>query len=263
MDGLTSLEICAGAGGQALGLEQAGFAHEAVVELDPDACETLRLNRGAAWKIIEGDIHDQDGRGFSGIDLLAGGIPCPPFSIAGKQLGAGDDRDLFPSALRLVREARPRAVLLENVRGLAARRFDGYRMQVLTCLRVLGYQTWWRQIQASEHEVPQLRPRFVLVAIRRPWSARFSWPPPRPGARPRSATRFATSWRRAAGPGRTPGPRVRAASRPPSSAEARNTAAPTWVPPGPARPGRRSAWTVSAWPTTPPARTSRPASRPS
>ena len=66
MDGLTSLEICAGAGGQALGLEQAGFAHEAVVELDPDACETLRLNRGAEWKIIEGDIHDQDGRGFSG-----------------------------------------------------------------------------------------------------------------------------------------------------------------------------------------------------
>ena len=75
------------AGGQALGLEQAGFVHEAVVELDPNACETLRLNRGAAWKIIEGDIHDQDGRGFSGIDLLAGGIPCPPFSIAGKQLG--------------------------------------------------------------------------------------------------------------------------------------------------------------------------------
>ncbi len=178
MDGLTSLEICAGAGGQALGLEQAGFAHEAVVELDPDACETLRLNRGAEWKIIEGDIHDQDGRGFSGLDLLSGGIPCPPFSIAGKQLGAGDDRDLFPSALRLVREARPRAVLLENVRGLAGRRFDGYRIQVLTCLRVLGYQTWWRQIQASEQGVPQLRPRFVLVAIRRPWSAQFSWPAP-------------------------------------------------------------------------------------
>ena len=180
MDGLTSLEICAGAGGQALGLEQAGFAHEAVVELDPDACETLRLNRGAEWKVIEGDIHDQDGRGFSGLDLLAGGIPCPPFSIAGKQLGAGDDRDLFPSALRLVREARPRAVLLENVRGLAARRFDGYRIQVLTCLRVLGYQTWWRQIQASEHGVPQLRPRFVLVAIRRPWAAEFTWPAPSP-----------------------------------------------------------------------------------
>jgi DNA (cytosine-5)-methyltransferase 1 len=178
VDGLTSVEICAGAGGQALGLEQAGFAHEAVIELDPDACETLRLNRGGDWKIIEGDVHDQDGRGFAGIDLLAGGIPCPPFSIAGKQLGAGDDRDLFPRALRLAAEARPRAVLLENVRGLAARRFDGYRIQVLTCLRVLGYRTWWREIQASQHEVPQLRPRFVLVAIQHRWADRFAWPAP-------------------------------------------------------------------------------------
>jgi DNA (cytosine-5)-methyltransferase 1 len=178
VDGLRSLEICAGAGGQALGLEQAGFVHEAVVELDPDACETLRLNRGGEWKIIEGDVHDQDGRSFAGIDLLAGGIPCPPFSIAGKQFGAGDDRDLFPRALRLAAEARPRAVLLENVRGLAARRFDGYRIQVLTCLRVLGYRTWWRKIHASEHEVPQLRPRFVLVAIQPRWADRFTWPAP-------------------------------------------------------------------------------------
>ena len=178
MDGLTSLEICAGAGGQALGLEQAGFAHEAVVELEPDACETLRLNRGADWKIIEGDVQDQDGRGFAGIDLLAGGVPCPPFSVAGKQLGAGDDRDLFGQALRLAAEARPRAVLLENVRGLAARRFDGYRIQVLACLQVLGYRTWWQTIQASEHGVPQLRPRFVLVAIQRRWASGFSWPAP-------------------------------------------------------------------------------------
>jgi DNA (cytosine-5)-methyltransferase 1 len=178
VDGLTSVEICAGAGGQALGLEQAGFAHEAVIELDPDACETLRLNRGGEWKIIEGDAHDQDGRDFAGIDLLAGGIPCPPFSIAGKQLGAGDDRDLFPCALRLAAGARPRAVLLENVRGLAARRFDGYRTQVLTRLQVLGYRTWWREIHASDHGVPQLRPRFVLVAIQHRWAGRFTWPAP-------------------------------------------------------------------------------------
>jgi len=178
VDGLASLEICAGAGGQALGLEQAGFAHEAVVELDPDACETLRVNRGPEWKIIEGDVRDLDGRGLTGIDLLAGGVPCPPFSIAGKQLGAGDDRDLFPHALRLAGEARPRAVLLENVRGLAARRFDGYRAQVVARLRSLGYQTWWREIQASEHGVPQLRPRFVLVALQRPWARRFAWPAP-------------------------------------------------------------------------------------
>lgn len=176
MGELTSLEICAGAGGQALGLEQAGFSHEAAVELDPDACETLRLNRGAEWKTIEGDLRDLDGRAYAGIDLISGGVPCPPFSIAGKQLGEDDDRDLFPQALRLVEEIGPRAVLLENVRGLASRRFDGYRAQVLQRLHALGYQTWWDLIHASEHGVPQLRPRFVLVAIKEPWASHFQWP---------------------------------------------------------------------------------------
>ncbi len=179
---LTSLEICAGAGGQALGLEQAGFSHEAVVELDPDACETLRRNRGAQWKIVEGDVASVDGRGYQGVDLFSGGVPCPPFSIAGKQLGRDDERDLFPQALRLVEETGPRAVLLENVRGLAARRFDGYRARVLQQLHDLGYATWWDVVQASQHGVPQLRPRFVLVALRQPWAAWFRWPsrPPRP-----------------------------------------------------------------------------------
>jgi DNA (cytosine-5)-methyltransferase 1 len=175
---LTSVEICAGAGGQALGLEQAGFAHEAVVELDGYACETLRRNRGDYWKIIEGDVCAVDGRAFREVDLLAGGVPCPPFSIAGRQLGSEDDRDLFPQALRLVEEIGPRAVLLENVRGLAASRFDGYRQQILERLAGLGFQTWWRLVHASEHGVPQLRPRFVLVAIRQPWAAGFAWPEP-------------------------------------------------------------------------------------
>jgi DNA (cytosine-5)-methyltransferase 1 len=175
---LTCLEICAGAGGASLGIEQAGFTHAAAVELDPDACETLRLNRGSDWKIIEDDIHNVDGRAFAGIDLLSGGVPCPPFSIAGKQLGQEDDRDLFPEALRLIAEIGPRAVLLENVRGLAAKRFDTYRTQVLEQLHGLGYQTWWDVVHASEHGVPQLRPRFVLVAVKEPWAAHFHWPAP-------------------------------------------------------------------------------------
>jgi len=175
---LTSVEICAGAGGQALGLEQAGFGHEAVVEIDPDACETLRRNRGELWKVIEDDVANVDGRAFAGVDLLAGGVPCPPFSIAGKQLGAGDDRDLFPEALRLVEEMRPRAMLLENVRGLGTSRFDGYRAQVIAKLQALGYETWWDLVNASDHGVPQLRPRFVLVAIRLPWASLFRWPEP-------------------------------------------------------------------------------------
>ena len=103
-------------------------------------------------------------------------MPCPPFSIAGKQLGEADERDLFPRALRLIKESSPRAVLLENVRGLAGHRFDGYRGQILQCLHDLGYRTWWDRVQASMHGVPQLRPRFVLVAIRDPWAAQFRWP---------------------------------------------------------------------------------------
>jgi DNA (cytosine-5)-methyltransferase 1 len=178
------VEICAGAGGQALGLEQAGFEHEAAVELDADACETLRRNRGAAWKVVEDDVANLDGHAFAGIDLLAGGVPCPPFSIAGRQLGHGDERDLFPQALRLIEESSPRAVMLENVRGLAAGRFDGYRAQVLGRLRELRYQTWWELIQASDFGVPQLRPRLVLVAIRRPWAAAFCWPRPLPSSPP-------------------------------------------------------------------------------
>jgi DNA (cytosine-5)-methyltransferase 1 len=184
MDELTCLEICAGAGGQSLGLEQAGFVHEAVVELDFDACETLRLNRSSEWKVVEDDVHNLDGRSYAGIDLFSGGVPCPPFSIAGKRLGQGDDRDLFPEALRLVTETGPRAVLLENVPGLATSRFDSYRAQVLEQLHALGYQTWWDLVQASEHGVPQLRPRFVLVAMKEPWGGQFRWPEPSPSPPP-------------------------------------------------------------------------------
>lgn len=175
---LTCLEVCAGGGGQSLGLEQAGFSHEAVLELDQDACATLRANRD--WKIIEDDVRNLDGRAFAGIDLLSGGVPCPPFSIAGKQLGSDDDRDLFPQALRLVMEAKPTAVLLENVRGLAANRFSDYRAQVVERLHGLGYRTWWNVVHASEHGVPQLRPRYVLVAIAEARAGAFGWPTPSP-----------------------------------------------------------------------------------
>lgn len=123
MSQFTSLEICAGAGGQALGLEMAGFDHAALVELEPAACATLRLNR-PPWNVIEDDLRRFSGRPYKGVDLVAGGVPCPPFSKAGKQLGAKDERDLFPEAIRLVDECRPQAVMLENVRGLLDAVFD-------------------------------------------------------------------------------------------------------------------------------------------
>lgn len=175
MDNLTCVEICAGAGGQSLGLEQAGFRHEVAVEIDPDACATLRLNR-PKWDIQETDVHSLDGSQYSGADLLAGGVPCPPFSIAGKQLGADDERDLFPEALRLVKEIEPRAVMLENVKGLASARFAGYRRQITDQLEELGYRHDWRVLNSSQFGVPQLRPRFVLVALRPDAFEHFQWP---------------------------------------------------------------------------------------
>lgn len=172
---LSVLEICAGAGGQSLGLEQAGFGHELAVEIDRDAAATLRLNR-PEWNVHEGDVREIDGKKYRGIDLLAGGVPCPPFSMAGKQLGASDERDLFPEALRLVDEARPAAVMLENVRGLASARFTPYRTSILSELERLGYQASWQLLYSSEFGVPQLRPRFILVAIRGAKFDDFEWP---------------------------------------------------------------------------------------
>jgi DNA (cytosine-5)-methyltransferase 1 len=110
------------------------------------------------------------------VDLLAGGVPCPPFSIAGKQLGADDERDLFPQALRLVEECDPTAVMLENVRGLATARFAGYREQAISRLKRLDYVVSWQVLNACEYGVPQLRPRFILVAMKPAAARHFRWP---------------------------------------------------------------------------------------
>lgn len=171
------LEICAGAGGQSLGLEGAGFGHELAVEIDKDAAATLRLNR-EEWDVREDDVRNVNGRDFKGIDLLAGGVPCPPFSLAGKQLGADDERDLFPEALRLVKEANPAAVMLENVKGLATARFATYRQSILDALDKMGYDADWQLLYSSEFGVPQLRPRFILVAMKRRHFRKFEWPRP-------------------------------------------------------------------------------------
>jgi DNA (cytosine-5)-methyltransferase 1 len=174
------VEVCAGAGGQSLGLELAGFEHELSVELDPNACATLRRNR-PQWKVAEGDAANpavwRPDR-YTGVDLLAGGVPCPPFTIAGKQLGATDERDLFAWAIELCGTIRPRALLLENVRGLSLPRFAAYRQRVLDRLAELGYVADWRLLHASQYGVPQLRPRFVLVAMRPEDFAYFGWPEP-------------------------------------------------------------------------------------
>lgn len=176
--GLSSLELCAGAGGQAIGLEAAGYEHEAVVEIDADCRNTLRLNR-PDWNVIEGvecDIRKFKGKPYKGIDLLAGGLPCPPFSIAGKQLGEKDERNLFPAALRLIDETRPRAIMIENVRGFLEAGFLDYREKLRDRLYKMGYLAAWRILNAPDFGVPQLRPRVIIVALKRDIWDRFDWP---------------------------------------------------------------------------------------
>jgi DNA (cytosine-5)-methyltransferase 1 len=116
--GLVTLELCAGAGGQAIGLERAGIDHVGLVEIDETACSTLRQNR-PKWNVIEQDLDTFDAAAFAGIDIVSAGLPCPPFSVAGKQLGTLDERNLFPSMIRAADQVRPRAVMVENVCGIS------------------------------------------------------------------------------------------------------------------------------------------------
>ena len=178
------IELCAGGGGQALGLEGAGFDLAAAVEIEPIACATLRSNR-PTWKILETSVAEIDGSDFRGVDLLAGGVPCPPFSIAGKQLGSQDERDLFPEALRIIDEAKPLAIMLENVPGFASTRFDEYRRRLVQKLGRLGYEAEYRVLNANWFGVSQLRPRFVLVGFKGHFPEGFVWPEPS-GKAPRS-----------------------------------------------------------------------------
>ncbi|MFI2783080.1 DNA cytosine methyltransferase [Streptomyces sp. ALB3] len=224
-DVLTSIEICAGAGGQAIGLHEAGFKHLALVEIDPHAAETLRINIGSlkewSWEkeycdVISGDVNNfspipvDEGRksdlqkvqrylgkplARGDLDLLAGGVPCPPFSHAGKQLGKDDERDLFPRILELTDELLPKAVMIENVRGIKDVKFEEYRTYIKARLEGgwathpatgieqdfdgLGYEVCeWEVLEASDFGVPQLRPRAVLVAIREDvlGDIKFVWP---------------------------------------------------------------------------------------
>lgn len=174
---LTSIELCAGAGGQALGLEAAGFRHEALFEIDSDACATLRHNR-PQWNVHEVDLFQPfDFKQYNSVDLLAGGLPCPPFSIAGKQLGENDERNLFSRGIDIVDQLRPRAVMFENVRGMLSSSFLEYRTRIANRLCDMGYNCNWYPVLASDFGVPQKRNRVVMVALQEPYSHDFAWPP--------------------------------------------------------------------------------------
>ncbi len=175
----TTVELCAGAGGEALGLESAGFHHACLVEIDSHACNTLRLNR-SSWNVVEGDLRNFDPRPMKGATLVSGGLPCPPYSVAGRQLGPADERDLFGHGMRIIDEIRPKAAMLENVKGILDPKFENVRNDLREKLRKLGYKVDWRLLNASDFGVPQLRPRVIFVALRSEFTDHFSWPVPNP-----------------------------------------------------------------------------------
>lgn len=176
----SSIEVCAGAGGQALGLEMAGFRHDLLIELESWGTNTLRHNR-PEWNVLQADLNEWEPTPeLYGIDLFAGGVPCPPFSVAGKQLGKEDERDLFTRAVDLIEEIKPRGVMLENVRGLLDPKFEDYRNEILARLTDAGYEGEWRLLHAADYGVPQLRPRAILVALNPEDKANFTWPEKHP-----------------------------------------------------------------------------------
>jgi len=157
-------------------LEQAGFEHAGLIENDAAACNTLRLNR-PDWNVIEHDLFQPlDLEQFKGVDLIAGGLPCPPFSVAGKQLGERDERNLFNVGMLYVDALRPKAVMFENVKGIFDPSFEIYRTWILNRLKKMGYESQWKLLNASHFGVPQLRPRAILVAIQKSKAHRFEWP---------------------------------------------------------------------------------------
>lgn len=198
----TSIELFAGAGGLALGIQKAGFRSLAAVEIDRWACDTIRENKSARhplvqhWNVIEGDVRTQDWSEYTGkVDLVAGGPPCQPFSLGGRGRAADDPRDMFPATADVIATIRPKAFLVENVRGLTRARFADYLNYVKLRLALpemaprpsepwhehmdrmrledragadhsLRYQVHVEVVDAADYGVPQRRHRVFFVGLR-------------------------------------------------------------------------------------------------
>lgn len=208
------VELFAGAGGLAMGVSLAGFQPRAVIEWDRWACDTIRENaeRGFPlvrdWPLTEGDVRDFDFEALEDkIDLVAGGPPCQPFSLGGKHRAHEDRRDMFPTTVDVVRRLRPKAFIIENVKGLTRTAFTNYfeytilqftfpeivrrrgedQLDHLARLeqartshrrRGLAYEVVWRVINAADHGVPQIRERVFIVGFRDDLAAKWSFPEP-------------------------------------------------------------------------------------
>lgn len=202
---MKSLEIFSGAGGLAKGLELAGFEHSAFVEFNKDACSSLRRNFGPD-RLFEGDIRNFDFQGLSGIDVVAGGPPCQPFSLGGKHGADNDNRDMFPHAIQAIETLAPKAFVFENVKGLLRESFSDYLRYIILRLSFPdahpALKATWREhfkalekldfnsyagikyrvqrtlVDAADYGVPQCRERVVIVGIRSDIDAVWKFPPP-------------------------------------------------------------------------------------
>lgn len=176
---LRSVDLFTGAGGLSVGLERAGFRPEVAVEMNADACVTFS-QVFPDTPITPKPIEQFNFHAFEGIDLVAGGPPCQPFSSGGKRLAAKDDRDVIPQFIRAVEEARPRAFLMENVSALFGATHRSYLNGAVGRLAALGYQVEMAVLNAAEYGVPQKRRRGFLVGLR---NDRFRFPRPTHGPR--------------------------------------------------------------------------------
>lgn len=165
--GYTVISLFAGAGGTALGLENAGLSHLMLNELNKDALATLQRNR-PAWNVVPGDVSGVDFTQFKGrVDVIEGGFPCQSFSHAGKRLGLGDARGtLFFELARAVSEAQPKIVVGENVRGLVDHNKGNTLWGITDILRGLGYRVAHRVVRSQYLNVPQKRERLIIIGVR-------------------------------------------------------------------------------------------------
>jgi DNA (cytosine-5)-methyltransferase 1 len=193
---MRSVELFSGCGGLALGLSRAGFHHEFMAEWDADAVATVMHNRKRRirhvrdWPLEEADVREMSWHRFAGLDLVAGGPPCQPFSIGGKHLGQEDARDMWPEAIRAVREVRPRAFLFENVRGIARPTFAHYLRWIIAHLHhpemvraadedhvahtqrleasrmPIAYNVFVAKVNAADYGAAQKRHRVIVAGVR-------------------------------------------------------------------------------------------------
>jgi len=173
------LELFAGAGGLAIGMEQAGLKCIALNEIDKWACKTLRTNR-PSWNVLEGDIKDFDFLAYKNADVVTGGFPCQAFSYAGKKLGLNDARGtLFYEFARVVKEVNPPICIGENVRGLLSHEKGETLKGMISILDEIGYNVVpVKVLKAINYRVPQKRERLILVGIRKDISIKYDYPKP-------------------------------------------------------------------------------------